>query len=127
MSHFTRIRTKLVDGDLVAVALRDLGIKFSRGRQTINGFMGGKTTAEFKIPTSNSSYDIGLDLKNGSYEMIADWYGVKNFKRDELVNQLNRAYSVIATKRSLEEQGFSLISESTESNGELRIVLRRMA
>jgi hypothetical protein len=126
MSHFTRIKTKLVNGDLVAQSLTELGIKFQRGHQTINGFMGGRTTAEFKIPTSNSSYDIGLNLSNGAYEIVADWYGVKNFKQKDLVTQLNRTYSILATKQSLEDQGFNLISETVEKTGEVRLLLRRM-
>lgn len=126
MSHFTRVKTKLVNGDLVARSLSELGIKFVRGNQTIKGFMGGRTKAEFRIPTSNSSYDIGLDLKNGAYELVADWYGVRDFKQNELVSNLNKTYSVLATKQSLEEQGFDLVSESKESNGEIRLILRRM-
>ncbi|MBM4074039.1 MAG: DUF1257 domain-containing protein [Planctomycetes bacterium] len=127
MSHFTRLKTKLADGDLVAKALTELGIKFSRGRQTINGYRGGRTTAEFRIPTSNASYDIGLELKSGAYEMVADWYGISNFNQNELVARLNRAYSILATKQSLESQGFNLISEHQEKNGEVRLLLRRMA
>jgi hypothetical protein len=88
--------------------------------------MGGRTTAEFKIPTSNSSYDIGLNLSNGAYEIVADWYGVKNFKQKDLVTQLNRTYSILATKQSLEDQGFNLISETVEKTGEVRLLLRRM-
>lgn len=127
MSHFTRIKTKLVNGDLVAQSLAVLGIQFQRGHQTIRGFMGGRTTAEFKIPTSSSSYDIGLNLSNGAYELVADWYGVKNFNQQELVSNLNRVYSVLATKQTLEEQGFNLISETVEKTGEVRLLLRRMA
>jgi hypothetical protein len=127
MSHFTRIKTKLVNGDLVAQSLTELGIKFQRGNQTIKGFMGGRTTAEFKIPTSSASYDIGLSRNNGAYEIVADWYGVKNFKQNELVTQLNRTYSILATKQSLEDQGFNLISETVEKTGEVRLLLRRMA
>jgi hypothetical protein len=127
MSHFTRIKTKLVNGDLVAQSLTELGIQFQRGNQTIKGFMGGRTKAEFKIPTSSASYDIGLNLTNGAYEIVADWYGVKNFKQNELVTQLNRTYSILATKQSLENQGFNLISETVEKTGEVRLLLRRMA
>ncbi len=126
MSHFTRVKTKLVNGDLVAKSLTELGIKFTRGNQTINGFMGGRTTAEFKIPTSNASYDIGLEMKNGAYELVADWYGVRNFKQNDLVSSLNKTYSVLATKQSLEDQGFDLVSETQEKNGEIRLILRRM-
>jgi len=126
MSHFTRVKTKLVNGDLVAKSLTELGIGFTRGSQTIKGFMGGRTNAEFRIPTSNASYDIGLDFKNGAYEVVADWYGVRNFSQDELVSSLNKTYSVLATKQSLEDQGFDLITESKEKNGEVRLVLRRM-
>ena len=65
-------------------------------------------------------------MKNGAYELVADWYGVRNFKQNDLVSSLNKTYSVLATKQSLEDQGFDLVSETQEKNGEIRLILRRM-
>jgi hypothetical protein len=125
MSHFTTIKTQLVDGDLIAVALADLKIGFDRGTTKIRGFLGQKTEAEFRIPTEARGYDIGIRSAGRTYELIADWWGVRGYDEREFAGRLTRAYSVAATKSKLADQGFSLVSEQREDNGEVRLVLRR--
>lgn len=124
MSHFTTLKTKLRDGDLIQQALKELGYKFTRKGEQIKGWNGRTTTAEFRILTSSASYDVGLVMGADGYEVVADWMGVKGFDRQKFVRDITRSYSVIATKKSLAEQGFSLASE-TEANGQVTLVLRR--
>jgi len=127
MSHFTRIRTTLVDGDLIEAALRELGYTFERGSVRIKGFTSQTASAEFRITTQSRSYDIGLVKNGGHYDVVADWYGVRGFSRQSFVDSVTRVYTVIATKKTLVAQGFNIAKESTEKNGETRIVLRRVA
>jgi hypothetical protein len=125
MSHFTTLKTQLVDGDLIAVALADLKIGFERGNKKIRGFLGQRSEAEFRIPTQARGYDIGIRSDGRTYEVIADWWGVRGFEERDFAGRLTRAYSLAATKSKLADQGFSLVSEQREDNGEVRLVLRR--
>lgn len=125
MSHFTSMRTQLVDGDLIAAALSDLGIKHERGGKRIRGFLGQRTDAEFRVPTKARGYDIGIRKAGEAYEVVADWWGVRGFDENTFAKELDRAYGVAATKTKLVEQGYSLVSEQRETNGEVRLVLRR--
>lgn len=127
MSHFTKIRTTLVDGDLVEEALRELGHRFERGAVDIRGYVRQTVPAEFRISTQSSSYDIGLVKNKGAYEVVADWYGVRGVSQTTFVESLNRVYSVISTKKTLVAQGFNIVSETSENGGATRIVLRRIA
>ena len=127
MSHFTRIRTSLVDGDLIEAALRELGYVFERGSVRIKGYTSQTTNAEFRITTESHSYDIGLVKNGGHYDVVADWYGVKGFSRRTFVDSVTRVYTVMSTKKTLVAQGFNIVKESTEKNGETRILLRRVA
>ena len=127
MSHFTTIRTVIADGDLLEQALSDLGLRYERGSLTISGWRGRHTQAEFRIFTDAKDYDIGLRQSGGTYELVADWWGVRGFQEKSFGQRLERSYAVAATKRTLTEQGYSLVSEQQEQDGQVRLVLRRYA
>jgi len=126
VSHFTRVRTKIVDGDVLAEALGNLDVSFERGAVTIGGYLGGTHKAEFRIPTKAKGYDLGFVASGGTYDLIADWWGVRGVDRDSFVTDVSRAYATIATRRSFEAQGFTVAHETTETDGAVRLVLRRM-
>lgn len=125
MSHFTRIKTKLSDGDLVEETLRALGLKYSRKNEAIRGWGSGVTRAEFRITMGTSSYDIGLQRKGNSYEVIADWMGVRGISREKFVSDLNRTYALLGTKKLLEKQGFNVSSEVKQKDGSIKMVLKK--
>lgn len=126
MSHFTRLRTSLVDGDLIEEALTEMKRTFTRGVVRVAGYAGNSTGAEFRILTTNPSYDIGLVKKEGGYEIVADWWGIRDTRAEDFSSDLARTYTVLATKRTLTSQGFSVVNEAVDAGGVTRLVLRRM-
>ncbi len=126
MSHFSRIQTQMADKDIVLNALKDMGFTYQEGDQQVIGFGGQKTPVEIRIPLK-LSYDIGLRKKGNSYEIVADWFGVRGVTQKEFTNKLMQRYAYHATRTKLEEQGFSMVEEKVEETGQIRIVLRRMA
>jgi hypothetical protein len=127
MSHFTRIKTKMVEKEFLLSALQDLGYKFEEGVCEVRGYGGQKAQAEIKIATSNPGYNIGFQKDNGSYEVIADWYGIHGLNRNQFVERLNQRYAYHATRSKLEEQGFTLVEEENQQNGQIHLLVRRMA
>ncbi len=125
MSHISRIKTKIVEKDLLLKALADLGYPVEEGDVTLNGFNVARTPVEIKIPL-RFSYPIGFRRNGETYEIVADWWGVRGVKRTEFVNQVMQRYAYHAARAKLEEQGFDLIEEVQEK-GQIRLVLRRMA
>lgn len=123
MSHFSRIKTKIVEKEYLLRALQEMGYQYEEGNLTIGGFGGNSTRVEIKIPLRLSG-DIGLRKGAEGYEIIADWWGVRGVKQKEFTEQLNQRYAYAATRARLEEQGFNLVEEAQE-NGEIRMVLRR--
>jgi hypothetical protein len=126
MSHFSQIKTKMVDEKIVLQALEDLGMKYQQGDQQVMGFGGQKTQVDIRIPLG-MSYDVGLRKRGGVYEIVADWIGVRGFTQQEFTQRLTQRYAYHATRDKLEEQGFALVEEEVEETGQIRIVLRRMA
>ena len=126
MSHFSRIKTRIVEIDLLLQALRDLGLQFEEGAQKVRGF-GGQTQpvdVRVKLPLS---YDIGFKKNGDSFEIVADWYGVRGLKQQDFVQRLTQRYAYHAARAKLEAQGFNLVEEETQESGQIRLVLRRMA
>ena len=125
MSHFTRLKTTMVEKDYIVKALADLGYTCEVGDLTVRGYGGSRTRVEIKVPTNNPRYDIGFRKSGKSYEMVADWYGIPDIKNVLLTQQLTQRYAYHATIAKLQEQRFSKVSEEVDENGRIHIMLRR--
>jgi hypothetical protein len=126
MSHFTRIKTQIVEKKYLTRALQDLNYACEEGDVKIRGFGGQRTAVEIKIPTSNSGYDVGFRKSGDAYELIADWYGIRDINQKQFVQQVTQRYVYHATKEKLEEQGFTLVTEEVERDGRVHLTLRRV-
>jgi len=125
MSHFSQIKTQMVEKKYILQALQDLGFAYQEGEQQVTGFGGQKTAVDIRIPLK-FSYDIGLRKKGSAYEIVADWFGVKGIKQKDFTNRLMQRYAYHAARAKLEEQGFDMVEEKVEETGQIRIILRRM-
>ena len=127
MSHFTSVKTEMVEKRFLLKALRDLGYSFEEGQVEIRGFRGSQTPVEIKVPTPQSDYEIGFKKSHGAYEIVADWWGIKAIQQEDFQRQLLQRYAYHAARAKLEAQGFDLVQETVEKDGQIRLVLRRMA
>jgi hypothetical protein len=127
MSHFTRIKTKMVVKEFITQALDDLGYSWEQGNLQIRGFIGERARVEIKVRAPGKGSEIGLRQHGDAYEIVADWYGVRGVRKDEFQQQLTQRYAYHAARAKLMEQGFDLVSEATEQDGRLHLVLRRVS
>ncbi len=127
MSHFSRIKTKMVDKEFILKALEDLGYKAEEGDLTVGGFGAHKSPVQIKARAKKFGRDIGLRQSGETYEIVADWWGVSGTNQGNFVNQLTQRYAYHATRARLSEQGFDLVSEEVGEQGQVHLVLRRMA
>jgi len=127
MSHFTRIKTKIVSLEHLKAALSDLGYTFQEGHQRVRGYGGQSTPVELRIPTSNEGYDLGFVREGEAYSLVADWYGIHDIKQEQFVQRLTQRYAYHAVRQQLDEQDFNLVEETTDDQQRIHLVLRRMA
>jgi hypothetical protein len=125
MSHFTSIKTQIVEKKYLKQALSDLGHAYQEGHVQIRGYQGIQTPVAIKIPTKNSGYDIGFRQSGNAYEIVADWWGIRDIKQEQFLQQVSQRYAYHAAKAKLEEQGFSLVSEKNQEGERIHLVLRR--
>jgi hypothetical protein len=117
----------MVERKYLLQALKDLGYAYEEGEVEIRGFLGNRTHVQIKIPTQDSRYEIGFKLVDGTYEIVADWWGIKEFSQQEFQQQLTQRYAYVVARAKLEAQGFNLVNETVEEDGQIRLVLRRLA
>lgn len=127
MSHFTKIRTRLVDEQTLRQALSRLGYKPLDASSGVKGWLGGRTQADFKIKPGRGDYEIGFVNESGAYTIVADWWGINSTSEAAFVARLTQAYGVAGTVSTLTAKGFELGEEAREDDGTIRLTLRRSA
>jgi hypothetical protein len=126
MSHFSTIQTKIVEKDYLKKALTDLNYEWEEGNLEVRGYQGNRTPAEIRISTGNPGYDIGFRKQSENYEIVADWWGIKNIKQEEFVQNVNQRYAYHAVKDQLGQQDFTFVEEQVQADNTIHITVRRM-
>ena len=133
MSHFTILKTRLVDADMLIRALNDLGfsqVEIHRVPQGLYGYQGDLRPEKAEIIISRqfispSSNDIGFRMtSDGTFEAIISEFDLDIYSQDWL-NRLTQRYAYHVARSRLEAQGFDLVSEETHPDGQVHLVLRR--
>jgi hypothetical protein len=128
MSHFTQVETKINDLVSLKTALAELNMEFEEATENqlvkVRGWKGSTLTAEAKIKASKS-YDIGLQLtEDGTYKLIADWWGIEeetNQTQEQIMQKVTVCYAKHKVKAEVAKQGFTLDEEVVEADGTVRI------
>ena len=126
MSHFSRVKTKMVEVDYITQSLNDLGYDWERGEVQVRGFAGARRKADIRVKMGALSAEIGFIKTPQGYDLVADWSMVRGVSRERFTNQVMQRYAYHAARDQLEKQGFNLVSEETQADGQVRLVLRRV-
>jgi len=125
MSHFTTVKTKLIDLECIRLACKDLGFKFTESKDlvTVRGWGNSTRKARASIQATNR-YDVGLQETKEGYALVADWYGIKN--KSKFINNLTQRYSYHKVLKEIKNKGFTLEEEEIEDE-EIQLTVRRWA
>ncbi len=127
MSHFSRLKTRMMSRELLLKALSDLGYRYECGTLSIRGFGGNRTEVDIRVRTKRPGYDIGFRRVGDAYEIVADWWGISETTEEKFASQVLKRYAYHAARAALEQdQNFEVASETEEADGTIRLVLRRM-
>ncbi len=126
MSHFTRIRTQMVQQDYLLKALADLNCRYETGNVQIGGFA-SRMRAEIKVSAPGIGRDIGFRRSGEAYEMVLDRWGLSKTRIDQFQQQVVQRYAYHAAVDQLQQQGFDLVQEESQEGGQLHLTLRRVA
>ena len=82
---------------------------------------------DLRVSTRNPGCDIGFRKVGTAYEIVADWWGIRDTNQERFLHQVLQRYAYHAARATLAAQGFALVSEEVQEGERLHLVLRRMA
>lgn len=123
MSHFTRVKTRIVDMLYLKRALGELNLQHKEGKVKIRGYMGKKMEVELRISTPDG-YDIGFRKAGDTYEVVADWDMIKSISQESFIAEVTRRYATEVVKEQLKIDNYTLVEETKQGN-ELHLTMRR--
>ncbi len=105
MSHFSTLRTKISDAEILTNSLRDLGVPVKTNAD-VRGYNGQQVRADI-VAVLEGDYDLGWSRNaDGSFDLIADLWGVaKKHNQTELINSINQKYAVNKTLAAVKRPG----------------------
>lgn len=132
MSHFSRLKTKFKNREILMECLKEMGYQIQEGG-FIRGYH-GQQAVDLAIQVKKG-YGIGfVRNEDGTYDMVADWWGVKGVDDQQLlstlqdrVNAIQRKYTLQMVLEQTQKQGYSVVERTDEKDGSIRLVVRRWA
>ena len=126
MSHFTKLKTQILDRKCLLKALKNLNYVFEE-HSTIRGYNRRTRKADIVIKT-NGSYDVGFVRKSNlePFQIIADWYGAAQAvgcSRKDFINKIQREYATTKVLYELRKKGYRIRSRSITDTGEIKLLV----
>jgi hypothetical protein len=105
VSHFSTLRTKIADAEILKTSLKDLGLTV-KNNADVRGYNGQRVRADL-VAVLEGEYDLGWSCNSdGTYDLIADLWGVaKKHNQTELINSINQKYAVNKTLSEVKQRG----------------------
>tara|TARA_A100000164_G_C21598893_1_gene626561 strand:+ start:258 stop:638 length:381 start_codon:yes stop_codon:yes gene_type:complete len=124
MSHFSTIKTKIKDKEILVQALLLLQYNVQEDQELINPINHQHEKVKVDVSIGN---DIGFRLnKNGEYELVAD---IQTWDLDvpvrRFIDKLTQQYAVQNIKKVAVEEGFNVEQQIKNVNGEVELVVTR--
>ena len=105
MSHFSTLRTKLTNTEILKATLRDLGICI-KTNATVRGAGCQRLSADI-VAVLEGEYDMGWSRNaDGSFDLITDLPGVTiKHNQAQLISSINQKYAVNKTLSQIKQSG----------------------
>jgi hypothetical protein len=125
MSHFTKIKTKLYNLEILKKSLNDLSLKTELESTEVRGYNNQKHIAELVIKQPNN-HDIGFTWNGTEYELVTDlMFWAQPYSVDKFLNQVNQRYAYNSIVQMSEREGFQLAQSKNPQDGSVRLLLRK--
>ena len=134
MSHFTKIKTKLSDINILERTVKR-SLKWETKRNSVvRGYSDNEINADLVAVNPNDSYDIGF-IKNQeknndgasevSYEIATDFYGLMNYTQESLLRLIMQNYALTVIEDEAVENNLEIGVPTYEKDGSIRLVLTK--
>ncbi|MBD1923512.1 DUF1257 domain-containing protein [Microcoleus sp. FACHB-831] len=120
MSHLTKIKVQIKNGEILHQALQELGYKIEYNALVADPF-GNTKEAEYVIRRPHG-YDWGFRRDGETYEILMRGGGLMP---QNVMNEINHKYAHKTLMATAKEQGFTVEEEEIMVDGTLRVVVGR--
>ena len=126
MSHFTRLKTKLKDKEVLIKALNALS--YSARENVLLHIEGahGVDHADEHVEVAVTN-DVGFKLtKDGTFHLVAEldtWE--EPFPVERFLEKVTQAYAKVMVVETVQEQGFTVVTESKSVDNTIEIVAEK--
>ena len=136
MSHFANIELEITDVQCLKTALEALGltnIETHLLAEPLQTYWSDKATANVivryaKNPAIGRS-DIGFQLVNGKYQMLADDYELRkgmNWNEATFTTAVKVEYGIAAATKAAKAKGMNVVRETNNGRVQLRLTPQRV-
>ncbi len=127
MSHFTTIKTEILDPEILKRTLADLKFEFQENGKIL-GYQGRIENVDIAVKMFGSSC-LGFNKRTGeeNYE-IRGTIEVLNQKRvKQMINLIRAEYAYRKIVKESTKRGYGLVQEERLKSGTIKLVLRKVA
>jgi hypothetical protein len=127
MSHFTTIKTEILDPEILKKTLSDLKFEFQEDGK-ISGYQGRMEDVDIVVKISGSWY-FGFNKRSGeeNYEIRGTSEVLNQKEVKENINLIRSEYAYRKIIHETRKRGFSLVQEERLKTGTIKLVLRKVA
>ena len=127
MSHFSKIKTQLIEVEPLMKSLNQLGYVCNQEEKLIKGYQGqfipvdisidlpGNTKAGFKWSKNSKSYELVTDLDLWKFDLPVERF----------ISKITQMYAYHTIISKTEEDGYQLVEEKNKVDGSIELVLTR--
>lgn len=131
MSHFTSVKTRIMDLECLELALVELDYRVLH-QARIRGWENQQRKAAMvaSFPDLLCEYDIGFvhNLKTQTYDMVADWWAIRDKigqDQDQLTQSIVQRYAYQKVLKEVKLQGFMIAQQEQSADQSIRLVVRK--
>ncbi|QHV01620.1 DUF1257 domain-containing protein [Synechocystis sp. CACIAM 05] len=125
MSHFSNIKTKIRNLDVLKTTLTNLGLDWKEGPATVRGYQGLTAKAAVVIEQSNN-YDLGFSWNGQEYELVTDLqYWQQPLSVEGFLQKITQGYALETVLNESAKQGFAVTEQQKNEDGSVRLVVQR--
>lgn len=131
MSHFTKVKTQIMDLESLELALNELDYRVLHEAK-IRGWQRQQRPAQIvaRFPDVLCEYDIGFiyNTSTEAYDMVADWWAIRErvgHDQDALTSQIMQRYAYQKVVKEVKSRGFMIAEQKEDQDQAIRLVVRK--
>lgn len=125
MSHFSHIKTRLRNLEVLQLALTDLEIEWQPGPAAVRGYQGQTCSVDLVIEQPNQ-HDIGFAWNGQEYALVSDLqFWQQPLSVDGFLQLITQRYAYHTVLHETAQQGFEVAEQQQREDGSIRLLVQR--